>query len=343
MINLTVLLPMYRLNIALLFLLLFSCKDGKNKPDVSGIRVDVQVDRFEQRFFKIDTNQIRQGLSDLRNAYPGFYPTFMQDILQINPSDTASFSIIKMILGGYSSLNDTLQQQYRNLDWLQAELQQHFRYVKHYYPAYRVPRVITFVGTLDAPGAVLTPQYLGIGLHQYAGKNFTGYQLPEVQQLYPAYISRRFDRAYMSANCMKAVVDDLYPDQSVGRPLVEQMVERGKQWYLLDHFLPDAPDSIKTGYTGRQLEWAEENEGNVWGYIVKNENLYSIEPHVIQNYIGEAPFTQNMPETSPGNIGQWIGWRIVQQYAEKQEGLTLQQLLQTPARTIFDGAAYRPK
>jgi uncharacterized protein YjaZ len=50
-----------------------------------------------------------------------------------------------------------------------------------------------------------------------------------------------------------------------------------------------------------------------------------------------------MPESSPGNIGQWIGWRIVQQYAQKNEKLTLQQVLQTPARTIFQGAAYKPK
>ena len=34
------------------------------------------------------------------------------------------------------------------------------------------------------------------------------------------------------------IVDDLFPDQSNGKPLIEQMVEKGKQWYLLDKFLP---------------------------------------------------------------------------------------------------------
>ena len=106
---------------------------------------------------------------------------------------------------------------------------------------------------------------------------------------------------------------------------------------------PDAADSAITGYTTKQLEWVEENEGNAWGYVIKNENLYSIEPHVIQTYIGESPFTQGMPQESPGNLGQWLGWRIVQQYAQKNEELTLQQLLQTPAKTIFEGAQYRPK
>lgn len=332
---------MYKIFIALCLVFFFSCK-SKDTPDVSHIDVDVQIERFEKAFFSIDTVNIAQGLTGLRNAYPTFYPTFMRDILGVNPKDTATFPVIKNVLSSYRSLNDTIQEKYSNLAWLQNELVYDFRFVKYYYPAYNIPRVVTFIGTLDAPGIVLTPQYLGIGLHQYAGKNFSGYQLPDVQQLYPAYISRRFDKEYISANCMKAVVDDVYPDKSTGRPLIEQMIERGKQWFLLDHFAPDAADSVKTGFTQKQLDWVTENEGNIWPVVLK-ENLYSIEPSVIQTYIGEAPFTQNMPQASPGNIGQWIGWRIVQKFAERDKKLSVQEVMQTPAKVIFEGANYRPK
>lgn len=334
---------MFRIYLFALIVLLSACGGDANKPDVSHIKVDLTLERFEQDFFKIDTNNIQGGLAHLRNAYPHFFPVYVQNILQVNPMDTASYSIIRSIVSSYRPINDSLQEKYPNLNWLKDDLTEGFQYVKFYYPQYRVPRILTFIATLDAPGVVLTPEYLGIGLHQYAGKDFSVYEAPELQQVYPAYISRRFDKEYMVANSMKAVVDDVYPDQSVGRPLVEQMVEKGKQWYLLQHFLPDAPDSALTGFTQKQLDWVEANEGNVWSHIVKNENLYGIEPHVIQTYIGESPFTQGMPEASPGNIGQWIGWRIVQQYAQKNEKLTLQQVLQTPARTIFQGAAYKPK
>jgi hypothetical protein len=64
---------------------------------------------------------------------------------------------------------------------------------------------------------------------------------------------------------------------------------------------------------------------------------------VIQTYIGEAPFTQNMPESSPGNLGQWIGWRIIEEYAKRNEKLSLQEVLATPPRNIFEGSKYRPK
>ena len=327
-----------------IFMLLIGCKNGKDKPNVSDIKVDVRIERSEQAFFKIDTNNITAGLGDLRNAFPRFYPFFMQDILQVNPMDTSSFAIIKNILGGYGPINDSIQKKYKDLGWLRKELTDGFKYVKHYYPNYKVPGIITYVATLDAPGIVLTPDYIGIGLHQYAGKDFSVYRAEPVQQMYPSYISRRFDKEYITANCMKSVADDLYPDKSVGKPLIEQMIEKGKHWFLLDKFLPDAPDSVKTGYTKKQVDWVEENEGNIWAYIVKNENdIYSIDPATIQTYIGEAPNTQVMTEAAPGNIGQWVGWRIVKEYADKHKDFSVQQILEAPAKTIFEEAKYKPK
>jgi hypothetical protein len=330
----------YVLAISVLFI---ACNGGKDKPDVSGIDVKLEVERFEKSFFKTDTNDLSAGLNNLQKEYPQFYPMFMQNIIGIDPAGPEGTYVLKNIISSYHPINDSLQAKYKNLDWLKSDLTQSFKYVKHYFPSYKVPRVVTYVGTFDAPGVVLTPTYLGIGLHQFAGKEFSVYRTNEIQQMYPSYISRRFDKEYMVAGAMKAVADDIYPDKSTSRPLIEQMIEKGKHWFLLDHFLPDEPDSIKTGYSARQVAWLDDNEGHVWGYIIKNENLYSVEPPTIQTYIGEAPFTQGMPESSPGNLGQWVGWRIVQQYAQKHKEMNMQQILQIAARTIFEEAKYKPK
>jgi hypothetical protein len=143
---------------------------------------------------------------------------------------------------------------------------------------------------------------------------------------------------------MKAVVEDIAPDQSGGKPLIKQMIEKGKQWYLLDKFLPTTPDSIKTGYTQRQLNWCKEYEGKIWSHIVKNEDLYSLSPAVIQVYIGESPFTQGLSQQdSPGNIGQWIGWQIIKKFVAKNSGLSPAEIMKTAAKTILDEAKYKPK
>jgi uncharacterized protein YjaZ len=46
---------------------------------------------------------------------------------------------------------------------------------------------------------------------------------------------------------------------------------------------------------------------------------------------------------TPGNIGQWIGWRIVEKFAERNSKMSIQEILSTPARTIFQEAKYKPK
>jgi hypothetical protein len=252
----------------------------------------------------------------------------------------------KQFFRSYAPLYDSIEEKYRKLDWLEEELEDGFRHVKYYFPSYRVPGIITYLGTFDQPAVAITPHYLAIGLQLFAGKHFTPYYAAEMQQLFPAYITRRFDREYIAPSCMMAVVDDIYPDTSQSAALIDQMIEKGKQWWLLDHFMPSAHDSLITGYTGKQVEWSRKNEGNIWVSIQTNSpDLYTLDQERIQNYIGEAPFTQNMESSnsSPGNIGPWVGWQIVKKYAEENSELSVMEILRTGSRKIFQEAKYRPK
>jgi hypothetical protein len=324
---------------------LFACNNKSTTPNVSNIKVEVKFARFEQSFFRIDSNNVASGLLKVRSEFPDFYRDFMQNILGVSGSDndTGTLSVTKKFLSSYSSLASELEEKFSNTTNIEKEIRQGFQFVKYYFPSYKIPKLITYIGTLDAPGVAMTRSHIAVGLQQFAGKDFPGYHTAEVVQLFPVYITRRFDPKYIPANCIKAVADDLFPDKSNGRPLIEQMIEKGKQWWLLDRFMPNEADSLKTGYTQKQLNWCKENEGLIWNYFVTNQNLEQIEPDVIQNYIGESPTTQGMPESSPGNIGQWVGWQIVKKFADKNPSLNPAQIMDTPARKILTEAKYKPK
>ncbi|HLG40626.1 MAG TPA: hypothetical protein VI461_13200 [Chitinophagaceae bacterium] len=338
---------MKKIFVVLLALTSFAaCNTNKNIPDVSDIKVDIKLERFDEDFFKIDSNNITEGLRQLQKTYPGFYNDYMQGILGVSgvETDSSTWMMTRVILGNYASLYTAVIPKFSNTSKLEADLKKGFQFVKYYFPDYKLPGIITFIGTLDAPGMIITEHYIAVGLHQAAGKEFPGYQLKDVIDLYPTYISRRFDREYVPANCMKAIVQDLFPDKSNGKALVEQMIEKGKQWWLLDKFMPETADSLKTGYTKLQLDWCRQNEGLIWSWIVKNEDINTTNPTVIQNYIGEGPFTQNFsPELSPGNIGQWIGWQIVKKFAGNNPKLKPEEMMRTDARKILEEAKYKPK
>lgn len=334
--------------ISLVFI--FSCNDEKKGPDVSGVDVNITVKRFEKDLFAIDTSNVPASLDQLQEKYAGFLPIYLQGVLGV--ADPAQVpEQLRFFIRQGRSLYDSVSKKYSNNEKFAPGFKKAFQYVKHYFPNYPVPEIITVIGPVDALAKfndALTPNFMGdgfigISLQFYLGKNFSLYEQPEyVVNVAPRFRSVRFDEEYIVADAMKLVTDDIYRDSSGGSSLIEQMVEKGKQWYLLDHFMPGEPDSVKTGFTGAQLEWTEANEGNIWAQIIANENLFSIEPATIQTYLGEAPFTQTMPEQSPGNIGQWIGWQIVKQFADKKD-LELQEVLRTPAKKIFEEAGYRPK
>jgi hypothetical protein len=190
----------------------------------------------------------------------------------------------------------------------------------------------------------LGPDFLGVSLQFYLGKDFPLYHAQYfIDNVAPLYRSRRFEKEYIASDAMKLITDDLFPDKSNGRPLIEQMIEKGKQWWLLDKFMPTTADSLKTGYTQKQLDWCKRNEGLIWNFFVTSQNFETIEPDVIQNFIGESPTTQGMPSDSPGNIGQWVGWQIVKKYVDENTSLKPAEIMNTPARKILTEAKYKPK
>jgi hypothetical protein len=329
----------------LIFIFFIGCTNNEG-PDVSKIKVDIPIERFDKSFFSIDTNNIAAGLKGLMTNYPNFYTDFMRQILGVSGSDTnkVTLDVSKLFIEGYASIYQNLSKQYSDVGWLQKDIQKAFQYVKYYFPDYKTSKIILFVGPLDAPGVALTGSGIAVGLHQFGGKDFPAYQSMEAQQLFPAYISRRFEPQYIVVNSMKAVIEDIYPDRSGARGLVEQMIEKGKQWWLLDKFLPATPDSLKTGFTIQQSEWCEANEGLVWNDIITTQkDLYTKDPLSIQNYIGEAPYTQSLGPASPGNIGQWIGWQIVKKFADKNSSKSVTDILKTGAKEILEEAKYKPK
>ena len=330
--------------------LLFACNNRGNIPDVSGIKVNLEVQRFENDFFSIDTNTVSRGLQSLYQKYPSFTPVFFGGVLGL--PDSAA--IIQNEARRFISLNRPIFQEaerrYKDVGKIKSKLQENFQFVKYYFPSYSIPTIITLVGPIDAMAKMengdystdfLGRDFLGISLQFYLGKDFSIYHAQYfVDNVAPHYRSRRFEKEYIPADAMKLIVDDLFPDRSTG---IEQMIEKGKQWWLLDKFMPGSADSLKTGFTQKQLAWCNANEGLVWHYFVTSENLETIEPSVIQNYIGESPTTQGMPDSSPGNIGQWVGWQIVKKFAGENPSLKPEEIMTAAPRKILTESKYKPK
>ncbi len=325
-------------------LILFSCNQKKPAPDVSNIKIDVQLKRFDKDLFSIDTNNIAASLNKLQQQYGSFLNDYLYNIMVLPPQPDSVAQKIKMFLHEYNYVYSSTEKQFSSFDKEFKQIKNGLQYVKYYFPDYKTPaNVITFIGPVEGYANVLTQSGLAVGLQLYLGKNFTIYQSEFISEVYPDYQQRRFESSYIPVNCMKNIISDIYPEKNGSDPLIYQMIDAGKRLYILDHFLPQFADSLKTGYTQQQLDGCYDNEADIWNYFVQNNLLFITDPIQVRDYMQDGPHTEVFGNGSPGFIGQFIGWQIVKKWMEAHEETTLPHLINTPEKQIYDEAKYKPR
>lgn len=327
------------------FVMLFSCNNADDTPDVSGIKVDVNTMRFEQELFTLDSVNFTTKLDQLLAKYPGFGENYLSAILNADPSwpaDTTA-SYVWGFIKAYKPVYDTAQIIFKDFTPYEKEIKQGLQFVKYYFPAYKERKLlITYIGPLDGYGDAISDDVIMIGLQHHLGKGFSLYRSAMVQETYPDYITNRFEPDYISVNTMKNIINDLYPEKAEDKPLVQQMIEKGKRLYILSKLLPKKEEYKLIGYTEEQLKAVYEHEPAVWDLFVQNNFLQTIDANIIKNYIGEGPKTQELGVGAPGNIGSFAGLQIVKKYMRKKTKTSLQQLMATDAEAIFQEAKYKP-
>lgn len=334
-----------------------ACSNNKKAPDVSAVKIDLVTMRFEQDLFSIDTNHVASSMQELLKKYPQFTPDFIQNILGLDLDSlviegNAQDQAIKLFLHDYRPLKDSADLIYKDFSKESQEIKKALQYVKYYFPTYDLPKkVITFIGPINAnfetsfgiQGDILTPEGVGVGLTLHLGKNFSFYKSPQGREQYPDYISDNFDKEHITVNCMRNIVDDLFPYKAVGAALIEQMVERGKRLFLISKFLPYTDEHIIIGYTSEQMKDAISHEALIWQFYLNNELLNMSDQNIVKNYIGESPKTPELGEGAPGNLGSFSGWQIVKKFMAQNEKISLQELMKMPPREIYQQSKYRPR
>ena len=98
-----------------------SCNNRSAGPDVSGIKVNVELRRFDQHFFSIDTLNTATSLEELQREYPSLLPVFINNILGLQ--DTAVFTGIRRFIRQNKFILDSVNKVFKNDDFLKKEFE----------------------------------------------------------------------------------------------------------------------------------------------------------------------------------------------------------------------------
>lgn len=328
--------------LGILLSVLTACHRGQDYFPQHIPPVEVQVVRFDSAWLSVRTDSIRQDVQRLYTDYDEFMPLFVEGVLGINSSDTAYLceqlsQFLTDTTMGFLQTNQRVREQFADISRMQAELNQGFTRMHYLYPALPVPTVILFVSGFNS-SIFYYDDLIGVGVDMYLGSDY-----PYYNQVVYEYQKQTMRPECIPADVLSMFIAQNIPYTSRYNRLLENIIYRSKQMWLLSRLLPDEPPYEIIGYSREQWDWCETYERAIWNRMMDKRDLFKTESSVLTSYLNDGPFTAEISQESPGRLGTWVGWRIVDSYMRHNPDVTIQQLMsEGDAQMILENSYYKP-
>lgn len=319
-------LPMCKFFGLFIAILIMSCSsDSKLEAEIAEVDVKVRIDRFDEKF----ANGSAQDLPDLKKNYPYLFPTQFSDSVWIDRMQDSLHQVMAK----------EIDQKFSDFKHDTIAIHQLFQHVKYYFPEFTPVKIITVNSDVDYRNRIIYADTLMlVGLDNYLGADHEFYK--GIQQ----FIRANFEKERVVIDMAKAISRSTIK-ATPSRDFLSKIVYYGKLYYVMSNFLPKVEDSQIIGYSQDQWQWSLTNEEYIWRYFISNELLFSTDSKLDDRFIDPAPFSKfylELDNESPGRLGQFIGWRIVDAYMKNNE-VSLHELLGESAASLFKKSQYKPK
>lgn len=311
------------------FFFLGSCQNSET-IDTSNISVKVDIQRFDEAMMQLKTkDQIKDFL--LKNT------KFVNQFYQTSPEDTALINRLFLVHNNSDTqaFYEDTKQSFGNLADLKSQLETAFKHIKHYYPDFKEPQIITTFTALDLE-LMVSNDMIVIPLETFLGPK------AKYRPQYPFYLLQRFDKPYIVPSILTILSRKYNAIDPKDQTLLSDMVYYGKSYEFTRAMMPDVADSLVIAYADSNMTKTWNSQDLVWGYFLDNKLLYETNDRIKDKYLGDRPKVQEIGNDCPGRIGQWLGWRIVSRYRTENPSISLIDLMKNPnARDIFEKSKYK--
>lgn len=316
-----------------LALALNSCDDSSSPIDISAIKTETRIQRFDSAFFHLDTADFSTGLQDLKVKYPPFFMS----------NETERFWRFQRIDGRQNELFGEVENNLAPFDIWNSKLNLSMKRLYASFPDQSEIKVFTYISNLDFSLPVFFNDSINscfIGLDLFLGQNQPYYEFM------PQYLAYYRQPAFMIRDCLESILQSKLEYPQVNAQLLEDMIYYGKVLFALQALLPDEKPHQIIKYNPEKYDFCLQNERQIWSYFVENQMLFSTKAGDKKRFVETAPFSKfgmKFDNQSPGRIGQWIGWQIVKKYMENHKEKSIPELFaEKDSRKILKLSSYRP-
>jgi len=323
-----------------LVLLLTSCTRNPLKINVSDVPVSLRIKHLDIDLLKTKPELMLSEIPKLKNNYGDFFDIFTYRMIGIGGSGQEKFP--EML---NSFVSDTLIQQLKTsvsekIDTirLRKDLETAFKHYKHYFPGKDIPVIYTCISGLNQ-SVVTADKLIGLSLDKYLGIESPFYERLGM----PVYKRRNMHPAKIVPDMMYALAVTEWPKTDQANNLLSQMIQEGKIIYFVDAMWPELHDTLKIGFTKKQLDFCKKDEAAMWTYLAEHKLLFTTDHMNIKRFIDDGPYTAAFSEESPARSAVWIGWQIVRSYMEQHPDVKLPDLMNNnDFQSILNQSGYQP-
>lgn len=308
----------------IIFIFLLGCNKNPLKVDISDIKVDIEMERFDQDLFAIDTIRLREEINHLSKVYHPFFENYSNHIMNLgNIREKEFVNRIKSFLNDslMNELYDSCQYVFSNISSLNKKINRAFRYYQYYFPDKEIPRILMHISGFNQ-SIVIDKGIISVSIDKYLGSQNVFYK----RLGFYNYMKTKMHPAQIPFDIFLSIGFSDIPFGELNT-LLDNIVYQGKVYYFLQAMFPDASENKILGYKITQQEWCESNEPEMWRYLVEKKHLFNTNQRTINQYIEDGPFTKGFPDGSPAKTGVWIGLQIIKSYV-KNNDVTLNEILE---------------
>jgi gliding motility-associated lipoprotein GldB len=323
-----------------LIVLMASCTRNPLKVNVSNVSIDLKIRHLDSYLLKQNQGQMKAAIPVMKRWYGDFFDIFTYRMIAIGGAEQPNFPELL-----YSFVSDTLIRKLevnvaQNVDTVQLrkELETAFKHYKYYFPEKEIPIVYTCISGFNQ-SVVISDKLIGVSLDKYMGAGSPFYKQLDL----PAYRRKNMHPEKMVPDMMQAWADAEWPRPDKDNSLLSQMIQQGKILYFMDAMLPELNDTLKIGFSEKQLEFCRKNESQMWTYLAEHKMLFTTDRMSIKRFIDDGPYTAAFSGESPARTGVWIGWQIVRSYMKQKKDTKLSNLMNnTDYQSILNSSGYQP-
>ncbi len=300
------------------------------------------VNRFDKMLFHWIETDDTSVLHEIKSNYSQMFDVLGKALFKTNTADSSDFS--DNLINYYSE--PTLKSLYKDaIEYysedslrttkIKEELFHGFNQMKKHFQSMQIPAVYMHVSGLQQ-NIIVADSLLSCSIDKYMGSDY-----PLYTDFFYTYQRKNMVPERVAKDCLNVWLKSEYPYQGKESVLLDRMIYEGKIIYILTQTGKDYTYSNLLSLTGEEYNWCVENESALWTYIVEQKHLYNPDVLTTSKYFLPAP-AAFISANAPGNLGAFIGYRIVESYIKKTKSTYTDLMNNNDSQEILRKSKYKP-